>query len=408
MNGPDTTRWLVLIRLNFKIMFSNVKGCPRYFSVSLALVWLASAAIAQAETGVYPDRIVLGQSAALEGQAAALGRDLNLGILAAFAEANRTGGVHGRRLELISRDDGYEPTRAISNTHELLDQHQVFALIGQVGTPTARAVVPIAEQQGVPFLAPFTGAEFLRNPDLSSVINVRASYEQEAEKGIGYLVDQLGLDRVAVLFQDDTFGRDGLEAVKRALLRRNLELVGDATYQRNTLAVKRAALDLRAVKPEAVFIIGAYAPAAEFIRLCHQIGFAPRFMTLSFVGSSALAEALGSSGEDVLITQVMPLFTDNRHPLVQRFNTAVPEYAPEAKVNFVVLEGYAAGRLVVAALEDAGPEVTRKGFLELLRSGRLADLDGMPLHFGIDSNQGSNEVFLTQIRADGSFLEVRQ
>ncbi|HKX56662.1 MAG TPA: ABC transporter substrate-binding protein, partial [Xanthomonadales bacterium] len=356
----------------------------------------------------YPDRIVLGQSAALEGPAAALGRDLNLGILAAFAEANRAGGVHGRRLELISRDDGYEPTRAIANTHELLDQHKVFALIGQVGTPTARAVVPIAEQQGVPFLAPFTGAGFLRNPDLSSVINVRASYEAEAEKGIGYLVDQLGLDRVAVLFQDDTFGRDGLAAVERALLRRNLELAGDATYQRNTVAVKRAALDLRALKPEAVFIIGAYAPAAEFILLCRQIGFAPRFMTLSFVGSSALAEALGSNGKDVLITQVMPLFTDNRHPLVQRFNTALPEYDSEAKVNFVVLEGYAAGRLVVTALEAAGPEVTRQGFLELLRSGRMADLDGMPLRFGIDSNQGSSEVFLTEIRADGSFIEVGQ
>jgi branched-chain amino acid transport system substrate-binding protein len=389
-------------------MYSNVKGCPRFFCAGLALLWLVSAAVAQAETGVFADRIVLGQSAALEGPAAALGRDLNLGILAAFAEANNTGGVHGRRLELISRDDGYEPTRAIANTHELLAQHQVFALIGQVGTPNARAVVPIAEQQGVPFLAPFTGAEFLRNPGLSSVINVRASYEQEAEKGIGYLVDQLGMKRIAVLFQDDTFGRDGLDAVKRALLRRNLELAGDATYQRNTVAVKRAALDLRAVKPEAVFIIGAYAPTAEFIRLCQQIGFAPRFMTLSFVGSSALAAALGSDGESVLITQVMPLFTDIRHPLVQRFNTALLEYAPDANVNFVALEGYAAGRLVLTALQALGPEVTRQGFLEWLRSGRVTDLDGMPLHFGTDSNQGFNDVFLTEIRADGSFHEVAQ
>lgn len=387
-------------------MFRITHISQRFCLANLAIIWLGSIAIAHAETGVFADRIVLGQSAALEGPAGALGRDLNQGILLAFAEANRNGGVQGRLLELISRDDGYEPTRAIANTHELLSQHPVFALIGQVGTPTARAVVPIAEQQGVPFLAAFTGAEFLRQPELSSVINLRASYEQEAEKGIGYLVDQLGLERVAVLFQDDTFGRDGLDAVRRALARRDLEPVGDATYQRNTLAVKRSVLDLRAVRPDAVFIIGAYAPTAEFIRVSREIGFRPQFMTLSFVGSTALAAELGERGAGVLVTQVMPLFTDNRHPLVERFNAALAEHAPDAKASFVVLEGYAAGRLVLTTLEALGPEVTRKGFLELLRSGRIAELDGMPLHFGIDSNQGSDEVFLTEIRADGSFREV--
>lgn len=357
---------------------------------------------------MHADRVVLGQSAALEGPASALGRDFNLGILTAFAEANRNGGVHGRRLELIARDDGYEPTRAIANTHELLDRHDVFALIGEVGTPTARAVVPIAEQQGVPFVAPFTGAEFLRDPALSSVINLRASYDEEAEKGIGYLTGELGLKRVAVLFQDDTFGRDGLDAVTRALQRRDLEPVGDATYERNTIAVKRAALDLRAVKPEAVFIIGAYAPTAEFVRVCLGIGFRPRFMTLSFVGSLALATELGDRGASVLVTQVMPLFTDTRRPLVQRFQTALREHEPEARAGFVVLEGYAAGRLVVTALETLGTDLTRAGFLELLRSGRISELDGIPLHFGTDSNQGSSEVFLTEIGPDGSFSEVGQ
>jgi len=352
--------------------------------------------------------VVLGQSAALEGPAAALGRDFNLGILAAFAEANRAGGIHGRRLELIARDDGYEPTRAITNTHELLNRHEVFALIGEVGTPTARAVVPIAEQQGVPFVAPFTGAEFLRDPGLSSVINLRASYDEEAEKGIEYLTGELGLERVAVLFQDDTFGRDGLDAVTRALRRRDLEPVGDATYERNTMAVKRAALDLRAAQPEAVFIIGAYAPTAEFIRVCRQLGFRPKFITLSFVGSTALAAELGDAGEEVLITQVMPLFTDLNRPLVQRFHDALLAHAPEALASFVVLEGYAAGRLVIAALDALGTEVTRAGFLELLRSGRIGELDGMPLHFGIDRNQGLGEVFLTEIRGDGSFREVGQ
>jgi len=390
--------------INPSIIHLRLRACL----AGMAFMCLSIAVTSRAETGIHPDRVVLGQSAALEGPAAALGRDFNLGILTAFAEANRNGGVHGRRLELIARDDGYEPTRAIANTHELLNRYQVFALIGEVGTPTARAVVPVSEQHGVPFLAPFTGAQFLRDPDLSSVINLRASYDQEAEKGIAYLAEQLGIKRVAVLFQDDTFGRDGLLAVSRALQRRNLELAGDATYQRNTTAVKRAALDLRAVEPEAVFIIGAYAPTAEFIRICRVIGFSPKFITLSFVGSNALAAELMGSGAEVLITQVMPLFTDTSRPLVQRFNTALFEHDPEARAGFVVLEGYSAGRLVVSALEVLGPEVTRSGFLELLRSGTISELDGMPLHFGSDSNQGLNEVYLTGIRSDGSLHEVGQ
>lgn len=386
------------------LRYANNRLCTGL--IGLCVHGLVAVSNAYAETGVHADRVVLGQSAALDGPASALGRDFNLGILSAFAEANRNGGVHGRRLELIARDDGYEPTRAIANTHELLNRHEVFALIGEVGTPTSRSVVPITEQLGVPFLAPFTGAEFLRDANLSSVINLRASYHEEAERGIAYLVDEIGLRRVAVLFQDDTFGREGLEAVTRALRRRNLEPAADATYRRNTTAVKRAALELRAARPEAVFIVGAYAPAAEFVRVCHRIGFRPAFITLSFVGSTALAAELGDSGEGVLITQVMPLFTDESHPLVRRFHAALVAHAPEAKASFGVLEGYAAGRLVVTALEALGPEVTRAGFLELLRSGRIGDLDGMSLHFGTGNNQGSGDVFLTRIRADGSLGEV--
>ncbi len=372
-----------------------------------AIVWvLLLSSDVQAESGVSTDSILFGQSAALNGPAASLGRDFNLGILAAFGEVNQSGGIHGRTLKLIARDDGYEPTQAITNTQALLQDDQVFALIGEVGTPTSRAVVPIAEAGNVPFLAPFTGAEFLRDPGLSTVINLRASYNQEAERGIEYLVGTLKLKRIAVLFQDDTFGRDGLEAVKLALLNRGLEPVGDARYRRNTTAVKRAVLDIRATKPDAVFIIGAYGPTAEFIRVSQDIGFKPRFMSLSFVGSTALAAELEGRGTGVLVTQVMPLFSDEQRPLVRRFQTALRQHDPQAEASFVVLEGYAAGRLVAAALELLGPEVSRPAFLQKLRSGELTELDGLPLSLSPQSNQASNHVFLTELRADGSFVEI--
>jgi ABC-type branched-subunit amino acid transport system substrate-binding protein len=165
----------------------------------IAVTFMAAATAAWAEDGVFDDRIVFGQSAALDGPAEALGRGMEVGILAAFDEINRAGGIEGRMLELITYDDGYEPERAIANVTHLIEDDHVFAIIGEVGTPTSGAVQPITGQAGVPFLAPFTGAEFLRDPALQNVVNIRASYGQEAEAWVEHLTSDLGLDRIAIL-----------------------------------------------------------------------------------------------------------------------------------------------------------------------------------------------------------------
>jgi len=164
--------------------------------VTLNLLWILAAS---ADSGVFDDRIVFGQSAALKGPAAALGLGMRDGILAAFHEANAAGGVHGRKLDLISYNDGYEPEMAIANTKRLIDEDKVFALIGEVGTPTSKAVQPITTEQGVPFIGPFTGADFLRDPSLTNVVNIRASYRQESEAWIEHLTTDLGLSRIAIL-----------------------------------------------------------------------------------------------------------------------------------------------------------------------------------------------------------------
>src|SRR5262249_9772905 len=189
---------------------------------------------AQAEPGVFDDRIVFGQSAAFEGPAAALGLGMREGILAAFKEANATGGVNGRRLELVSYDDGYEPEKAIANTKRLIEEKGVFALVGAVGTPTSNATQPIATESRVPFIGPFTGAAFLRNPSLGNVINIRASYYQETEAWIEHLTTDLGVSRIAILYQDDTFGRAGLSGVLKAMEKRGRKLVAAGTFARNT------------------------------------------------------------------------------------------------------------------------------------------------------------------------------
>ena len=178
--------------------------------LTAALALCAYQGTANAEVGVTTDRILFGQSAAMDGAAKALGQGMLEGISAAFDEANRNGGVKGRKLELVSYDDGYEPEKAIANTNRLIDEDQVFALIGEVGTPTSKAVQPIATAKQVPFIGPFTGAGFLRNASLGNVVNVRGTYDQETEAWVKHLTEDLNFDRIAILYQDDSFGRVGL------------------------------------------------------------------------------------------------------------------------------------------------------------------------------------------------------
>src|SRR5262249_43490578 len=159
---------------------------------------------------------------------------------AAFAEANAKGGVKGRKLELVAKDDGYEPTKSIDAVKALLNDDKVFALVGPVGTPTASAVEPIAAEAKVPFIGAFTGAEFLRNPYKPHVVNVRASYFQETEAMVERLTKDLKHERIAILYQDDAYGRAGLAGVQKALEKRGMKLAAEGTYERNTTAVKSA------------------------------------------------------------------------------------------------------------------------------------------------------------------------
>lgn len=363
------------------------------------------------ETGVLDDRIVFGQSAALSGDAAELGVGMRLGIEAAFAESNRDGGINGRRLELESRDDGYEPNSAVVNTRELIEDDKVFALIGAVGTPTSRSATPVAAAADIPYVAPFTGAGFLRADNWTNIVNLRASYAQEAEEMVERLTSDLGITRIAVLFQDDSFGRAGYFGALAALERRDMEPVAIGFYPRNTTAVKSALLDLRAGDPEAVIMVGAYKPVGTLISWARATGFDPVFITLSFVGANALAAQLGAEGEDVLVTQVVPFPFDESIPVVASYLSALAQHAPQARPGFVSLEGYIAGRLAAAGLESCGNTVTRTCFLDAMLGADEIDIDGFKLYFGdgesiTDDNQGSDAVFVTKIGPDGAYRSV--
>ena len=378
---------------------------PAATAVVAATAVPASAEVQDPAPGVSDERVLFGQSAAFSGPARELGQNMQLGIRAAFQEANAQGGVHGRRLDLKPLDDAYEPEAAVVNTKQLIEVDKVFALIGAVGTPTSRSAVPVAVEANTPYLAPFTGAAFLRGEDLQDVvINLRASYNQETEAMVARLTDDLGIRRIAVLYQDDSYGRAGYNGVRAALERRDMTLAAVGVYPRNTVAVKTALLDLREGQPEAVIMIGAYEPVAALVAWSRHLGFIPVFMTISFVGSNALAQELGPDGAGVFVTQVVPFPTDTSLPVVQAYHRALAAYDPDEDPGFVSFEGYLAGRLAILGLERCGRELSRECFLSSLRSAD--EIDGFKLRYGDADNQGSDAVFLTVIGPDGRYRAV--
>ncbi len=362
--------------------------------------------LAAAEQGVTADSVTFAQVAAFDGPAAALGTGMNLGIRAAFEEANAAGGVHGRMLKLDNMDDGYEPDRSASLVKTVIDENNHIALIGAVGTPTSSATQPIATEANVPFIGPFTGAGFLRNADLGNIFNVRASYFAETEAWIQYLVDQQGMKSIAILYQDDGFGRVGLDGVTAALEKRGMTLTAEGTYTRNTTAVKKALLEIRKAKPDAVVMVGAYKPVAEFIKLARKMKLDAAYVNISFVGSDALAKELGDDGDGVIISQVVPFPWDASVPVVAQYTEALKAVDAAAEPGFVSLEGYFVGRLAIAGLEAAGKELTRESYLAALNGLTIVDLGGASMVFGPGDNQGLDDVFMTRITADGHFEPI--
>ncbi len=373
---------------------------------ALAVAAALTASPLSAEQGVTADSVSFAQVAALEGPAAALGTGMNLGIRAAFEEANAAGGVNGRMLSVEAFDDGYEPDLSVAQVRSVIEGDAHIGLIGPVGTPTALATQPLATEAGMPYIGPFTGAGFLRDPALANVVNIRATYGAETQVWIDYLAGDLGLSKIAILYQDDGFGRVGLDGVTKALEGRGMSLVAQGTYTRNTVAVKTALLDIRKAEPEAVVMVGAYKPIAEFVKLARKMKMDPVFVNISFVGSEALAGELGPDGEGVIISQVVPFPWDASIPLVAQYQAALKSVAPEAGPGFVTLEGYVTGRVAIAALQAAGADVTRESYVAALGNLGTLDLGGFTLSYGAGDNQGSDAVFLTEIGPDGGFRPV--
>jgi ABC-type branched-subunit amino acid transport system substrate-binding protein len=376
--------------------------------IALAAALLAAATLTATgdEVGVSEDAILFGQAAALEGPSSVLGQRMRYGIVAAFTEINAKGGVHGRKLQLISRDDGYDPDRSVVQTLRLIEDDKVFALIGAVGTATAMATIPITSAREVPFIGPVSGAQLLRDLELTNVVNIRPSYGAEAETLIKHLTEDRHFTRIAIFYQDDSFGRDGLTGVKNALAKRGLELAAEGTFERNTRAVGAAWRTIKRAEPEAIVMVGTYGPSAEFIKLAHRSGLSPTFVNISFVGATALAKELGPDGEGVVVAQVVPFHWDRSIKLVADYQAAQNAFDPTLTPDFVSLEGYLSGRLAAAALENAGPNPTRAGLLRAINDIGRFDISGSVFTVGFRAIETPPKVFLTVIQKDGTFRAI--
>ncbi len=361
-----------------------------------------------AEAGITGSTILLGQSCALSGPAKNLGLKMKAGLLAAIAEVNEGGGINGRIVRLRSRDDGYEPDRAIRNTLELIQEDQVFLLIGEVGTPTSKAVIPIIKQYRIPFFAPLTGAELLRKPFNPYVINIRGSYFQEMESLVAYFTETLGLQHISCFYQNDSYGFAGLEGIKRALKKRDIQLSSSGSYERNTVAVMGGLQDIYKTMPEAVILVGTYAACSEFIKLSKARWPGDRrYGNISFVGTESLKNALGLYGEDVIVSQVVPFPWDDQLSLVREYKQAMHTYQRSYPLGFISLEGYIAGKLFAAIAEAVPGELTREKFIQTLQKHGSFDLGGVALQFNRKRNQGMNTIQLTTIYPKIRKLENR-
>lgn len=360
-----------------------------------SLAGVAGSAWAQAAAG--SGAIVLGQSAPLTGPSAQLGLQFNLGAQLYFDQVNAAGGVNGRRIELKRLDDGYEPERCVANTKQFIADG-VFALFGYIGTATSLAALPLATEAKLPLFAPFTGAQALREPFNRYAIHVRASYFDETA-AIVKQVTSIGIKRLAVFYQNDAYGKAGLEGVQRALKVLNLEPAAVGTVERNSNEVAHALKDILAVKPEAIVQVGAYKACATFIRLARQQGYAGTFYNLSFVGTQALLDELGAVAKGVAVSQVMPFPYSPATPLSGEYLAALKDQRGVSP-NYSGIEGFVAAKVLVEGIKRARGS-SREAFIDAIEGMKDVSIGGFPLDFGPQKHAGSHFVELTLLTEDG-------
>ncbi len=363
------------------------------------IVLIFSLSLAHAQSG----SVRFGQSLPLSGPLAELGSEYRDGMLAYFNALNAKGGINGRRIELVSLDDGYVVDRSVENAKTLIDKEDVFALLGMFGSANYAALLPLINEKAIPSLAPYTGSDELRQQSSPTTFWLRASYGDETEKIIDQLTT-LGINRIAVFFQDDAFGKSGLAGVEKALAKRKLKVVATGAYDKTKNDVREATRAIAAADPQGVVMISTYKPTAAFVKEMRQTGKQTQFFALSVVGYKALQAEMGIGAAGVAIAQVMPYPFSGLTPVVREFQALPAEFAPKSGATYTVIEGYIAAKLAAEALRRAGPQPTREKLMAALEGMRNFDLGGLNVDYGKTNRLGSHFVEVTIVGSSGRLM----
>ncbi|HVK54533.1 MAG TPA: ABC transporter substrate-binding protein [Burkholderiales bacterium] len=361
-----------------------------------------SVGIAQAESGVTDTTILMGQSTPLTGLAAGLGQEMTVGVKAYFDKVNKEGGVHGRKLELVTLDDGYEPARAEANTTQLIEQKKVFALIGYVGTPTSNAANPVFTKAKVPFIGPFTGAMSLREPFNRYIFNVRASYNDEGVAIVNQL-NTFGASRIAIFHQDDAYGKAVMNGVVAAMKTRGQEPIVTATVPRNSLDVEDAAQKIIKANPTGIAMGCTYPACAALIKRLKTARIQPTYLTVSFGGMSNDSIEEKSAGAGLGIVQVMPYPWNNAIAVVRDYQRAMTTINRTA-YSYPAMEGFIAAKVFVEGLRKAGPNLTREKFIDAMETLRPFDVGGFTVSYSPTNHNGSTFTEQTIVGANGKII----
>ena len=362
---------------------------------SAALVAAPFAQMSWAQSG----KIRLGQSCPLTGAAAQLGIQFNAGANVYFDLLNAKGGVGGRAIEILAMDDGYEATRCAENTAKFITE-DVFALFGYIGTPTSLAALPLATKANIPFIAPFTGAMSLREPLNKLAFHLRASYDDETAAIVNQL-NTLGLKNIAVFYQNDAYGKAGLDGTTKALAKFGSKPAALATVERNSVDVSAAVKALVPAKPDAIIQVSAYKSCAAFIREARKAGFGGQFFNVSFVGTKALSDELGKEGAGVVVTQVVPSPYSSASPIVREFQAAVVAHGKAVNINYSSFEGYLAAKMFADGLSRSGSRISRESVIAGLEAIGRSDYGGFQISLSNQDHVASSFVEKSMLTGDG-------
>jgi ABC-type branched-subunit amino acid transport system substrate-binding protein len=357
---------------------------------------------ATAENGVTKKEILIGQSIPLTGPLGELGKDASTAAKAYFDFINEQGGIHGRKIRFITLDDAYNTEKCNANVKHLIKSEGVFALFHIASTAANMALLPTITEDGIPYIAPFTGSEALRKPFNRFLFHVRASYGDETEKIVEHL-EVRGINKVAVVYINNAFGKEGLSGVEQALAKRKLKIHATAPIEVDGSNAAKAAEALFRSKPQAVVMVTAGRQSVDFIKAYNGLAPGMQFFTLSVMGTQASVTALGKDGVGVVVSQVVPFPFSATSGIIREYQKIMTKMGVNNR-SFSSMEGFVNAKVTVEGLRRAGSDLTRERFINAMESMDKVDFDGYVIDFNKSNHQGSHYVDLTVISKQGRFL----